>query len=108
VSADRSLAIFMREPWKPVDGDSKCQQCYGPNPIWFCESRIWNQVVGGDPDQEAGGILCPSCFMVKAEAANLRPAPLAPLWEVVQRWPQELAPPEFEALQELRADREAG
>ena len=53
--------------WRPEDGDSRCQQCGRPNPIWFAPDRLWNHVVGGDPGREAQGVLCPSCFAAKAD-----------------------------------------
>lgn len=53
--------------WRLEDGDSRCQRCGKPNPTWFAPSRLWNAVVGGDPDREAGGVLCPTCFCADAE-----------------------------------------
>ncbi len=89
-------AVIMREPWKPSDGDTKCQKCFGLNPVWYCDSLMWNTVMGND-----GGILCPTCFMLKAQAAGS-----CTLWEVACRKPGDLVPAEQVALQELREDRE--
>jgi hypothetical protein len=42
--------------------------CGHPNPVWFTDSRLWNEVMnGGDQDAEAGGIICPLCFIDRAE-----------------------------------------
>lgn len=41
--------------------------CGHPNPVWFTESRLWNEVMGGDQDEEATGIVCPFCFAVRAD-----------------------------------------
>ena len=41
--------------------------CGHPNPVWYVDSPFWNDVVGGDPNREAGGVLCPSCFAQKAD-----------------------------------------
>jgi hypothetical protein len=49
--------------WKPEDGDTVCQLCGGENPCWFAPNDLWNKVMGGEP-----GILCPTCFLVKAAA----------------------------------------
>jgi hypothetical protein len=48
-------------PWKPEDGDTKCQQCFAPNPLWFAPNEIWNQVIG------KSGVLCPNCFLARAK-----------------------------------------
>lgn len=48
-------------------GAGDTASCGHPNPIWFTDSRLWNEVMGGDPDREVGGILCPSCFADRAD-----------------------------------------
>ncbi len=55
-----------RMPWRPEDGDSKCQSCWCANPVWWTVSEVWNETMGGDPEREAQGILCPNCFIAKA------------------------------------------
>lgn len=52
-------------PWRPEDGDTRCQQCGRRNPIWWADTATWNLIVGGDASREAGGILCPTCFHSK-------------------------------------------
>lgn len=52
-----------RRPWRPEDGDGRCQQCGGLNPVWYAPNDLWNQIVGGE-----AGILCPTCFLLIADA----------------------------------------
>ena len=59
-------ADLQRRPWRPEDGDSRCQECGRANPVWWAEDEVWNLVMGGDAQREAGGILCPTCFIIKA------------------------------------------
>lgn len=49
---------------QPVD---TCSACGWPNPVWYADSRLWNEVMGGDPDREAAGYLCPTCFTERAD-----------------------------------------
>ncbi len=53
-------------PWEPADGDSKCQMCSRPNAVWWVQSEVWNAVMGSE-----AGILCPSCFIVRANLSGL-------------------------------------
>lgn len=41
--------------------------CGHSNPVWSTDSRLWNEVVGGDQDEEATGVLCLACFMERAD-----------------------------------------
>ena len=49
-------------------GSGDPASCGHPNPVWYADSQLWNEVIGGDRDEEAGGILCPSCFADRADA----------------------------------------
>ncbi len=54
--------------------------CGHPNPIWFADNELWNAVMGGEgAKDDPGGVLCPTCFMLKAgEVLRVsRPAPKA-------------------------------
>lgn len=52
-----------------------CDDCARPNPVWFAPSDLWNYVVGGpDAAEDPGGMLCPCCFIVRAEAAGVVPS----------------------------------
>ncbi len=46
-----------------------CGDCGGPNVTWFAPNDLWNRVArkpdGSDP------MLCPTCFIVRAEAAGI-------------------------------------
>ena len=47
-----------------------CGDCGGKNPRWFADNDLWNLVMGGpDARDDPGGIICPYCFMARAEAS---------------------------------------
>ncbi len=53
-----------------------CQQGYA---VWFAPSPIWNFVMGGpEAKDDPGGMLCPRCFTLRAEASGIIPT----AWEV--------------------------
>lgn len=57
----------------------KCQDCEIENPVWFAASPLWNAVMGGpEANGDPGGIVCPNCFIVRAEAAGQKPT----AWEL--------------------------
>lgn len=59
------IAHDVRE-WRPEDGDTRCQQCGQPNPIWWADNAQWNATVGGpDATDDPGGVLCPTCYHAK-------------------------------------------
>lgn len=41
--------------------EDKCQECGAPNPLWYGENGLFNEV-NGSP----AGIICPMCFQDKA------------------------------------------
>lgn len=52
----------------------KCQDCGVDNPVWFTPSGLWNRVMGGpDARDDPGGLVCPICFMKRAEKAGVVP-----------------------------------
>lgn len=57
-----------------------CAECGGPNVVWFAPNDLWNAVMRdgdrGNPDLV--GIVCPVCFIRRAERAGHRP----PAWRV--------------------------
>ena len=64
---------LLRRRWNPADGDTRCQQCGRANPCWFTDNDLWNLVMfGPDATQDEGGVLCPQCFIARAEARNIR------------------------------------
>ncbi|MDP9113881.1 MAG: hypothetical protein M3O20_09375, partial [Acidobacteriota bacterium] len=46
--------------------ENMCQECGGPNPVWFAPNHIWNQIVGSE-----AGMLCPVCFIKRADSKGL-------------------------------------
>ncbi|ODU36613.1 MAG: hypothetical protein ABS88_00030 [Sphingopyxis sp. SCN 67-31] len=59
----------------PDEGACRCDACGQANPVWFAPSPLWNLVVGGpDATDDPGGIVCPICFIEKAEAAGIMPS----------------------------------
>lgn len=46
-------------------GDAPCADCGRDPHIWSTPNRIWNAVM--DPTDERGAIICPLCFMARAE-----------------------------------------
>lgn len=57
---------------KQVSNESVCNKCGGPNPIWACESPLWNYVMrnNNDSPEPFNGIICPVCFTQLAEEAG--------------------------------------
>jgi len=54
--------------WYDGIGDIPCGDCETTNnPVWYTDSALWNDVMGGHASEEASGILCPQCFMRRAE-----------------------------------------
>lgn len=49
-----------------------CGDCGGSTRCWFAPNDLWNRVVGSPY-----GMLCPNCFIDRAEAAGERP-----IWSV--------------------------
>lgn len=57
-------------PAKPEEHpETICQDCHGPNIVWFVDNETWNRVMGGD-----GGIICPVCFVKRAESVGISDA----------------------------------
>jgi hypothetical protein len=51
-----------------------CEDCSGFNPVWFAPNDIWNLVMGGpEAKGDPGGMVCPSCFVARAEKAGVVP-----------------------------------
>jgi DNA-directed RNA polymerase subunit RPC12/RpoP len=52
----RQGPITDARPWRPEDGDTRCQACGKRNPVWWANNDDWNALMPDD------GILCPSCY----------------------------------------------
>jgi len=64
--------ILAQPTFTPPD-ETGCQECGGENPVWFAPHDLWNRVMGGeDCKDDPGGILCPVCFIRKAEMAGIK------------------------------------
>ncbi|MFA5897914.1 MAG: hypothetical protein WC829_02255 [Hyphomicrobium sp.] len=51
-----------------------CEDCHGPTLTWFAPNKLWNIVKGGpSATDDPGGMLCPNCFIKRAEAAGVVP-----------------------------------
>lgn len=64
--------------------EDQCQRCFGPNIVWSAPSPLWNEVMrGGDINgtEQYAGIVCPTCFIVLAEARGI-----ATHWRVTAQW----------------------
>lgn len=62
-------------------GDGPCEDCGKPYPPWSAPNEVWNVVLGGpDANDDPGGMLCPTCFAVRAERAGH-----AHIWRLVPR-----------------------
>lgn len=49
-----------------------CEDCGCQMLAWFAPNMIWNRVIGGpDAQYDPGGVLCPSCFIKRAEIAGI-------------------------------------
>lgn len=58
------------DPWPPSRmphqrGDGPCNDCFGPNVVWFTDDLVWNRVVRDHDDSDC--ILCIDCFIARAE-----------------------------------------
>lgn len=59
--------------------EATCDDCSGPTLSWRAPDSIWNQVLGGlHATDDPGGMLCPNCFIKRAELGGVRP----PAWTV--------------------------
>lgn len=62
---------WRQPPERPVE--SRCERCFGPNPVWVAPSPLWNEVLrGGDINGgEELSFVCPSCFAGLAEEKGI-------------------------------------
>lgn len=57
-----------------MSNEARCSDCHGPALVWFAPNWLWNRVMGGpDATDDPGGMLCPNCFIQRAEGAGIRP-----------------------------------
>lgn len=64
-----------RTPEGEPHPESFCHDCGGPNVRWFAPNDLWNLVIGGpEAKDDPGGIVCPICFVRRAEKADISPS----------------------------------
>jgi len=68
LSSKKSEETTLRSVPVAAEGDTVCHDCRAVNPVWFAPNDLWRRALGG-----AEGVLCPICFIAKAEAAGVRP-----------------------------------
>ena len=49
--------------------EDTCDDCGGPNIVWHTDNPTWNAVM--DPTDDRPAILCPVCFVKRAEASGV-------------------------------------
>jgi hypothetical protein len=58
----------MIEPGHP---EAICDDCGGQNVAWLAPSPVWNAVVRTANPEVADPMLCPTCFILRAEKAGM-------------------------------------
>lgn len=55
-------------------GVNGCEDCGAEPLVWFAPNSLWNRVKGGpEAKDDPGGMLCPNCFIKRAEALGIKP-----------------------------------
>lgn len=68
------LIIQPAEQQSNAGGDGPCEDCGQSALNWFAPNTLWNLVKGGpDATDDPGGLLCPNCFIRRAETAGIVP-----------------------------------
>jgi hypothetical protein len=50
--------------------EATCEECGRENVTWFAPSKLWNKVCRANRGSTADPMLCPVCFIKRAEAAG--------------------------------------
>lgn len=51
-----------------------CEDCHGETLVWRAPDLLWNLVIGGpEAKSDPGAMLCPNCFIRRAEAQGIKP-----------------------------------
>lgn len=81
-AVERIVAARQARPWRPSDGDSRCQECGHEYEPWFTDNSLWNEVMGGSAyGGDPGGYLCPRCFAIRARDTFPRL-----VWRFIPQW----------------------
>lgn len=59
-----SRAQALGDAGPPTEGI--CDECRGPNPVWFVANEVWNTIVGNPH-----GFLCPRCFAMRGPEGRI-------------------------------------
>jgi hypothetical protein len=52
-----------------------CDDCGDAFHSWFAPNLLWNLVIGGkEAKDDPGGLLCPNCFIGRAEIVGISPS----------------------------------
>lgn len=73
-------------PTRP-DPEDTCDDCGRPNTRWWVDSGLWNHVIRPQGETADEPMLCPVCFVVRAERVIVAP----PSWQLLPdaRWEPE-------------------
>lgn len=47
--------------------EARCDDCGGPNMVWWTENDVWNNVIRPNGEIIADPMLCPRCFIIRAK-----------------------------------------
>jgi hypothetical protein len=72
--------------WPDFHPEDYCHRCGCRNPIWYADSQLWNEVMGGDRDEEVAGIVCPTCFADLAKERFLGSKWKITGWRMLPDW----------------------
>lgn len=57
-----------------------CDDCLMPNVVWCAPNKLWNRVIRAHGENGPDPMLCPTCFIKRAEAAGIN----STAWRVTQ------------------------
>lgn len=74
----------MRQIPDDIQESHTCDDCTQPYVAWFAPSVFWNHVMGGPTALgDPGGMVCMTCFAIRAYRAGYRPI----TWQLTPEWP---------------------
>lgn len=51
--------------------EAVCQDCSGPNVMWWAANDVWNKVIRPNGEITADPMICPRCFIIRAKRLGL-------------------------------------
>lgn len=88
-------------------GDGPCADCGTfDNPVWFTDNILWNHVTGESvyAEDAHSAILCPNCFVKRADAVGLEPTG----WHISAEWPWRAKATDSAAVQVAAEEQRPG